>query len=48
MTLQFKLNREEKILFTGSKVLMNQIEKYKDELPFIAIIKKINKFYTFT
>lgn len=48
LTLQFKLNREEKILFTGSKVLMNQIEKYKDELPFIAIIKKINKFYTFT
>lgn len=48
LTLQFKLNREEKILFTGSKVLIDQIEKYKDELPFIAIIKKINKFYTFT
>lgn len=48
LTLQFKLDGMDKILFTGSSVLMEQVEKYKDELPFIATIIKINKFYTFT
>jgi len=48
LTLQFKLNGEDKILFTGSNVLMEQIETYKDELPFLAKIEKVNKFYTFT
>jgi hypothetical protein len=48
LTLQFKLNGEDRILFTGSNVLMEQIETYKDELPFLAKIEKVNKFYTFT
>ena len=48
LTLQFNLNGEGRILFTGSSVLMEQIEKYKDELPFVATIKRVNKFYTFT
>lgn len=48
LTLQFKLDGEEKILFTGSKVLMEQVEQYKNEMPYLATIQKINKFYTFT
>ena len=48
LTLQFRLNGEDKILFTGSNVLMDQVETYKDELPFLAKIEKVNKFYTFT
>jgi len=48
LTLQFKLNGENRILFTGSKVLMGQAEKYKDKMPFLATIKRINRFYTFT
>jgi len=48
LTLQFKLNGEDKILFTGSNVLMEQVETYKEELPFLAKIEKVNKFYTFT
>ena len=49
LTLQIKLNDEDRIVFTGSKVLINQCEKYKDNLPFIATIQKINdRFYSFT
>ena len=48
LTLQFKLDGEERILFTGSNVLLEQVEKYEDQLPFLATIKKVNKFYTFT
>ena len=36
------------VTFTGSVVLMDKIEKYKDQLPFITTIKKINKSYMFT
>jgi hypothetical protein len=46
LTIMFKLEDEDKILFTGSRVLMEQLEKYKEELPFKAIIKRVNKFYT--
>jgi hypothetical protein len=48
LTLQFKLSGEDKILFTGSKVLMEQAVKYENEMPFWATIKRVNKFYTFT
>lgn len=51
LTLQFHFldpESETKILFTGSDVLINQIEEYKDEMPFEAIIKRIDKYYTFT
>jgi len=48
LTLQFRLSGEERILFTGSNVLIDQVEKYKGEIPFLATIKKVNKFYTFS
>lgn len=48
LTLQFDLEEKEYIIFTGSSVLMEQVEKYKDEIPFITKIEKINKFYSFT
>ena len=48
LTLQFKFNNIERILFTGSNVLREQCERYKDEIPFVTIIKKVNKFYTFS
>jgi len=47
LTLQFNLDGIGRILFIGSKVLLEQIEKYKDEIPFGAKIEKVNKFYTF-
>ena len=47
LTLQFELDRKEYIVFTGSSVLIEQSEKYKNEMPFITKIEKINKFYSF-
>lgn len=48
LTLQFNLNEEDRVLFTGSSVLLEQSEKYKDEMPFMTTIIKVNKFYTFS
>lgn len=47
MTLQFRMNDETRILFTGSSVLIEQSETYKEQLPFLATIKKIDKYFTF-
>lgn len=48
LTLQFhEQEAEEKhIIFTGSDVLIEQIERYKEEIPFVAEIKKVNRYYT--
>ena len=48
LTLQFKLDGVEHILFTGSNVLLEQAEQYEHEMPFLTTIEKVNKFYTFT
>lgn len=46
ITIQFKIEGVYYIVFTGSKILMEQLEKYKDNLPYYVIIKKIDKYYT--
>jgi len=43
VTLDCNLPR---VFFTGSDILISQLEKYKEQLPFQAVIKKINKYYT--
>lgn len=48
LTLQFELDDKKHVIFTGSSVLVNQIEKYKDEIPFLTIIEKVDKYYSFT
>ncbi len=48
LTLQFEFNKERRVLFSGSGVLIEQIEKYGDEIPFLTTIQKIDKYYTFT
>lgn len=48
LTLQIELNKEKYVMFTGSSVLIDQIEKYKDKLPFISTIIKIDKYFTFS
>lgn len=48
VTIQFKVGEIYYIVFTGSGVLMNQLEKYKDSIPFYTTIKKIDRYYTFT
>lgn len=48
VTIQFKLDGVNRISFTGSEVLMDQLKRYEEHLPFYAIIKKINRHYTFS
>ena len=48
LTLQFELEDEKHVVFTGSNVLINQIERYKEEIPFSTTIRKIDKYYSFT
>ncbi|OPY54719.1 MAG: hypothetical protein A4E48_00298 [Methanosaeta sp. PtaU1.Bin060] len=48
LTIHFKLDGVQHIAFTGSMVLMDQLRKYESHLPFLAVIKKINKHYTFS
>ena len=48
LTLQYELDGCKHISFTGSSVLINQIEKYMKEIPFKTTIIKIDKYFTFS
>lgn len=48
LKLQIKLDDKKYVVFTGSMILIDQIEKYKEHIPFLTTISKINKFYSFT
>lgn len=51
LTVQFeRINGEgiKNIFFTGSDVLIERMEKYGYEIPFITTIKKIDRYYTFS
>jgi len=48
LTLQFNLKGERYVAFTGSGVLADQAQAYQAEIPFLATIKKIDRYYTFT
>jgi hypothetical protein len=48
LTLQFSLSGDPEmhVVFTGSGVLVEQMEKYGDRAPFVATIKKVDRYYT--
>lgn len=46
LTIQFIKEGKKYITFTGSGVLLDQAKMYSDELPFIARIRKIDRYYT--
>lgn len=48
LTIQFDLNGTRNVVFTGSCVLMDQIEKYADKIPFLTTICNFGKYYAFT
>jgi hypothetical protein len=48
LTIHFELDSEKHVTFTGSVVLMDQLKKYESHLPFLTVIKKINRHYTFS
>ena len=48
LVLQIKYNEEDRIVFTGSAVLAEQIERYENQLPFETRIIKPDSFYSFS
>lgn len=48
LQLQFEMDDGNHILFTSSAVLIEQIETYKNELPFYTTIKQVGNYYTLT
>lgn len=48
LKLQYRLNSNLYVTFTGSKVLIKQVKKYKDQIPFVATIKQVGMYYAFT
>lgn len=46
LLLQMEIENERRVLFTGSDVLIEQLEKYGDHVPFLATVKKIDRFFT--
>jgi len=46
-TIQAEIDDERLVIFTGSLILIEQLEKYGDKMPFEAEIKQIDKFFTF-
>lgn len=35
------------VFFSGSNVLISQCEKYADMMPFEAVVRKVDRYYTF-
>ena len=48
MILQIDIGGEHRVVFTGSDVLIEQMEKYGECVPFSTEIKKIDRYYTFS
>jgi hypothetical protein len=46
LTLQVEIDGGRRVLFTGSDILIDQMSKYGDHIPFTTTIKKIDKYYT--
>ena len=48
LTLQIEKDNRKYVVFTGSDVLIDQMEKYGDQIPFVATPRKINRYYSLT
>jgi hypothetical protein len=46
ISLQIEIDDEKFVVFTGSTVLAEQLEKYEERMPFIAKIVKIDRYYS--
>ena len=48
LTLQIEIDDIHRIIFTGSVALMGQVERYKEELPFLATIRLAGRQFIFS
>jgi hypothetical protein len=44
--LQIEKDGDRRLVFTGSDVLIDQLERYGAQIPFLATIRKIDRYYT--
>ncbi len=48
LALQYEIDGKRYITFTGSTVLLDQIVRYRDQIPFLATVVKVDRYYTFS
>lgn len=48
LQIQFMLDQELCVLFTGSSVLASQIQSAQSNMPFLTTVVKIDKYYSFS
>ena len=48
LTIQFEMDGKKAIVFTGSTVLADQLNRYKDQIPFLGIVLKVDRYFTFS
>jgi len=51
LTVQFSFPEapnDHRVFFSGSSVLMRQLEDYKDKLPFTSTVRRVAKYFTFS
>lgn len=48
LQMQFLLDDEVCVVFTGSSVLINQIKECKDNIPFTGTVVKLDRYYSFS
>lgn len=46
LAMQIEINGDRRVVFTGSDVLIGQLERYGEQIPFLAVVRKIDRFYT--
>lgn len=48
LQMQFVMNSNVYVLFTGSSVLIDQIQSAKDKIPFKTAVVKVDKYFSFS
>jgi hypothetical protein len=48
LQLQFLLDDEVCVLFTGSAVLNKQIKEFSEKIPFVSTIVRVDRYYSFS
>lgn len=48
LQMQFLLDDEVCVVFTGSSVLINQVKEAKDNIPFAGTVVKLDRYYSFS
>lgn len=48
LQMQFIMDGEVCVVFTGSSVLINQIKESADRIPFVTTVIKLDRYYSFS